>query len=360
MTTVDVVEVETTGATIIIGPSDVEVIEVGVPGPPGPAGDIGESAVTSVNGDVGDVVLTATDVGADPTGTAAAAVSAHTAAVDPHPGYLTAAEGNAAYDATGAAAAVQANLTAHTGQTGTSVHGLGDASTKNVGTTAGTVAAGDDARLTDARTPTAHKTSHQDGGTDELALDGSQITSGTVAEARIDAAIARDSEVATAVSNHAGAADPHGDRAYAASLFATNDALLYKGAVDCSANPNYPAADAGHAYKVSVAGKIGGASGVNVEVGDLLVCTVDGSTAGTQAAVGANWDVIQVNLDGAVIGPSSATDGRVVTFDGTSGRLVKDSTAPTAPTQSANDNSTKLATTAYADTQSAAKVSDTA
>ena len=34
--------------------------------------------------------------------------------------------------------------------------GLGDAATKNVGTTAGTVAAGDDSRLSDARNPTAH------------------------------------------------------------------------------------------------------------------------------------------------------------------------------------------------------------
>lgn len=33
---------------------------------------------------------------------------------------------------------------------------LGDAATRNVGTTAGTVAAGDDARLSDARTPLAH------------------------------------------------------------------------------------------------------------------------------------------------------------------------------------------------------------
>lgn len=34
--------------------------------------------------------------------------------------------------------------------------GLGDAAAKNTGTTAGTVAAGDDARLSDARTPTSH------------------------------------------------------------------------------------------------------------------------------------------------------------------------------------------------------------
>lgn len=180
--------------------------------------------------------------------------------------------------------------------------------------------------------------------------DASPATPGSLAGYLNDRAAVANGAVAELVT-HEGAADPHGDRAYAASLFASNDALLYKGAINCSTNPNYPAADAGHAYKVSVAGKIGGASGPNVEVGDLLVCTVDGSAAGTQAAVGANWDIIQVNLDGAVIGPASATDGRVVTFDGTSGRLVKDSTTPTAPTAAQGTNTTQIASTAYVQTE---------
>lgn len=46
--------------------------------------------------------------------------------------------------------------------------GLGNASTLNVGTTAGTVAAGDDSRFTDARTPTAHAASHITGGSDAI------------------------------------------------------------------------------------------------------------------------------------------------------------------------------------------------
>ena len=41
----------------------------------------------------------------DAAGTATAAIAAHEAAPDPHPGYLTPAEGNAVYDAIGAAAA---------------------------------------------------------------------------------------------------------------------------------------------------------------------------------------------------------------------------------------------------------------
>lgn len=47
--------------------------------------------------------------------------------------------------------------------------GLGGAATLNVGTSTGTVAAGDDSRLSNARTPTAHAASHQNGGSDEIA-----------------------------------------------------------------------------------------------------------------------------------------------------------------------------------------------
>lgn len=102
------------------------------------------------------------------------------------------------------------------------------------------------------------------------------------------------------------------------------DVMSFKGAIDCSANPNYPAADAGDVYKVSVAGKIGGGSGPNVEAGDTLYCVTDASAAGTHASVGANWVIVQANLDGAVIGPSSATDLRIAVFSGTSGKLIAD------------------------------------
>jgi len=73
-----------------------------------------------------------------------------------------------------------------------------------------------------------------------------------------------------------------------------------KGGIDCSTNPNYPAGTVGDVYRVTVAGKIGGASGLNVEVGDRIECYVT-SVTGTQAAVGANWLVTQANIDGAVI-----------------------------------------------------------
>jgi hypothetical protein len=92
-----------------------------------------------------------------------------------------------------------------------------------------------------------------------------------------------------------------------AARLASTDAMVYKGAIDASTNPNYPAADAGWTYRISVAGKIGGASGPNVEVGDMIISHVDSSASGTQAAVGANWDIIQTNVDGVVTLTGSQT-----------------------------------------------------
>ncbi|WP_243393506.1 DUF2793 domain-containing protein [Solimonas fluminis] len=112
-------------------------------------------------------------------------------------------------------------------------------------------------------------------------------------------------------------------KTYVDALVAAQDSMVFKGAIDCSANPNYPAADAGHVYKVSVAGKIGGASGPNVQAGDTLYCITDSSASGDHATVGANWVIVQVNIDGAVIGPASSTDGGLALFDGTTGKLVK-------------------------------------
>lgn len=54
--------------------------------------------------------------------------------------------------------------------------GLGAAATRNVGTTTGTVAAGDDSRLSNARTPTAHAASHASGGSDPVTVAQSQVT----------------------------------------------------------------------------------------------------------------------------------------------------------------------------------------
>lgn len=88
-------------------------------------------------------------------------------------------------------------------------------------------------------------------------------------------------------------------KAYADGLLAAANGFVYKGAIDASTNPNYPAANAGDTYKISVAGKIGGASGIDVTVGDTIYAITDGISAGDHATVGTNWTIIQANVDRA-------------------------------------------------------------
>lgn len=114
-------------------------------------------------------------------------------------------------------------------------------------------------------------------------------------------------------------------KAYADGIIDARNAFRYMGVIDASLNPNYPAGNAGDVYKISVAGRIGGASGPVVEIGDTVSLLVDGSAAGTHATVGANWIITQTNIDGAVIGPASSTAGNLVTFSGTTGKIVQDS-----------------------------------
>lgn len=84
-----------------------------------------------------------------------------------------------------------------------------------------------------------------------------------------------------------------------AAAIGANDAMLFKGGIDASTSPNYPAADAGWTYRITVTGRIGGASGRVVEAGDMITAAVDGLAAGTQAAVGASWIIVQSNLEAA-------------------------------------------------------------
>lgn len=114
------------------------------------------------------------------------------------------------------------------------------------------------------------------------------------------ATLASDTDTTLAANSDTRLATQKAVKAYVDALIAASDAVVFRGVTDCSANPNYPAADAGHLYIVSVAGKIGGASGVTVEAGDMFICKVDGTASGNQATVGANWGVVQTNINGAL------------------------------------------------------------
>jgi hypothetical protein len=74
-----------------------------------------------------------------------------------------------------------------------------------------------------------------------------------------------------------------------------NVANTYQGVIDCSTNPNYPAATEGQYWRVSVAGKIGGGSGVAVEAGDEILCIAT-NAGGTEVQVGASFMLIQKNM----------------------------------------------------------------
>jgi hypothetical protein len=114
-------------------------------------------------------------------------------------------------------------------------------------------------------------------------------------------------------------------KTYTDNILGNANALIYKGVIDCSTNPNYPSANAGELYIVSVAGKIGGASGNAVEVGDMLICNTDSTASGNQATVGAYWNAIQKNIEGYIIGPASSTNNTLPVFDGATGKLLKQS-----------------------------------
>jgi hypothetical protein len=102
----------------------------------------------------------------------ASADTAHAGAADPHPQYQTQTESDARYWALSTDLATQAELDAEaTARAGA------DSTHAALTTTAhGGIVASGDARLSDARTPTAHAASHASGGSDALTLAESQIT----------------------------------------------------------------------------------------------------------------------------------------------------------------------------------------
>ncbi len=90
--------------------------------------------------------------------------------------------------------------------------------------------------------------------------------------------------------------------------------LDYKGTTDCSANPNYPAASKGDTYIVSVAGKIGGASGTSVDAGDWFIAKAD-NAGGNEATVGSSWGHIEHNLAAVVLASGGAFTGDITVPD---------------------------------------------
>lgn len=92
------------------------------------------------------------------------------------------------------------------------------------------------------------------------------------------------------------------------------------GIVDDSENP-LPSTDykAGQMWRVAAQGTY---VGEQCEIGDLIICLKD-YASGT--ASNADFMIVQANIDGAVTGANSSTDGHIVVFNGATGKVIKDS-----------------------------------
>lgn len=92
------------------------------------------------------------------------------------------------------------------------------------------------------------------------------------------------------------------------------------GIVDGTDNP-LPSTDykAGQMWRVAVGGTY---AGVKCEIGDLIICLKDYDEG---SAGNADFMVVQANIDGAVTGADSSTDGHIVVFNGATGKVIKDS-----------------------------------
>lgn len=97
---------------------------------------------------------------------------------------------------------------------------------------------------------------------------------------------------------------------YADGLLGANDAMVFKGTVGTSGTvTQLPATHSvGWTYRVITAGSY---AGQNCEVGDLIICITDGTSANN-----AHWTVAQTNVDGAVTHDAALTADRIVLGDG--------------------------------------------
>lgn len=123
-------------------------------------------------------------------------------------------------------------------------------------------------------------------------------------------------------------------KTYVDALLGANDAMVFKGTLGTGGTITaLPTAySAGWAYKVITAATY---AGKVCEIGDLIIAIADRAGSGN---LDADWTVVQTNIDGAVTGPASATDGNIALFDGTTGKIIKNSAYSPASFASAAHN----------------------
>lgn len=98
-----------------------------------------------------------------------------------------------------------------------------------------------------------------------------------------------------------------------------NGGVVFKGSLTSDSGLPTVMYKAGWQYVVKDAGIY---AGKKCEEGDLVLCIKDYASG---SASNNDWTVIQVNIVGAVTGPESSVANRVAIFDGTTGKIIKDS-----------------------------------
>lgn len=98
-----------------------------------------------------------------------------------------------------------------------------------------------------------------------------------------------------------------------------NGGVVFKGALTSTSGLPTVSYKAGWQYIVQAAGTY---AGKVCEVGDFVVCVKNYASG---SASNNDWAVLQVNIVGAVTGPANSVANHVAAFDGTSGKIIKDS-----------------------------------
>lgn len=125
-----------------------------------------------------------------------------------------------------------------------------------------------------------------------------------------------------------------------------NNGVAFKGALTSTAGLPTVGYKAGWQYVVQEAGTY---AGQQAEVGDFFIAIRDYASG---SASNKDWAALQVNIVGAVSGPASSVALHVAVFDGTSGKIIKDSgfvLGCSVPADAKFTDTTYVAATAQAD-----------
>ena len=327
---------------------------------------------------------TASQVGADPAGTAASLLAAHVLAPDPHSGYLTPAEGNLAYSAIGhnhnladlteksynsltdkptiPSVAGLLDETAHDLLDHTGLTGIPPAYTDEMaqdavgaaiaaGTQTGIIVAYDDVNnkidftvnaagsgdVTGPASAVSNNIALFDGITGKIIKDSGVAPSNFAPALGVDDNYVTDAEkikLANLSGTNTGDQDLSG---YSLTSHNHNlNDLTEKSYNSLTDKPTIPSVSGLLDETAHDALDHTGLTGVPTQYTDEMAQDAIGTliTNGTQSGITVSYDDANNKLDftvtasggGDVIGPSSATDGNIVLFDGVTGKVIKDST----------------------------------